>query len=474
MIDLINCPIFYKDFYKVSHYEQYPKNTQLVFSNFTPRKAINGQSFSVFFGLQYFIKEYLEYRFKKYFFDVPKEEIMNAYRWFMKETLGSEKSFDHIGKLHDLGYLPIAIYAVDEGTLVSMRVPAMVIWNTHPDFYWLTNALETLLSCTLWGGCTSATIAYQYRFILDKYAKETSDMEGFVDYQAHDFSFRGMNSVEAAMISGAAHLNYFKGSDTIPAILFLNKYYGKDISCGTSIPATEHSVMSCGGKETEYETYKRLITEVYPNGFLSIVSDTWDLWHVVDTILPKLKSEIMNRDGKIVIRPDSGDPVKIICGDGDQKGLVERLWDIFGGTTNSKGYKQLDSHIGTIYGDSINLERCRQIMEGLKEKGFASTNVVLGIGSYTYQFNTRDTFGWAMKSTYAEIDGKPYNIYKDPKTDSGIKKSHKGLLKVIKDNGAHGQYLKVIEECSWDDFQQPDNELKIRFYDGVAVNLEEV
>ena len=190
---------------------------------------------------------------------------------------------------------------------------------------------------------------------------------------------------------------------------------------------------------------KDLVTKVYPSGFVSIVSDTFNLWEVCSFILPQLKPEIMDRDGRVVIRPDSGDPVKIICGDKDsaneseRKGVVEILWDIFGGTTTAKGFKQLDSHIGCIYGDAITIDRCREICKQLKAKGFASTNMVYGIGSYTYQFNTRDTFGFALKSTFAIVNGEETKLFKDPATDKeAFKKSQYGMVCVLPgDNTCH-------------------------------------
>jgi nicotinamide phosphoribosyltransferase len=187
---------------------------------------------------------------------------------------------------------------------------------------------------------------------------------------------------------------------------------------------------------------------LYPEGIVSIVSDTWDFWKVITETLPALKDKIMSRNGKLVIRPDSGDPVKILCGDPDgsllaeKKGLIECLYDLFGGTINSKGYKQLDSHIGAIYGESITIERCQQITTQLKDKGFASSNVIFGVGSYTMQHNTRDSLGFAMKTTYAEIDGKPTPVFKDPKTDTNkLKKSLKGYIKVLK----KGNEYKTVE-----------------------------
>ena len=203
---------------------------------------------------------------------------------------------------------------------------------------------------------------------------------------------------------------------------------------GGSVPATEHSVMCMGTKDNEIGTFERLITELYPTGIVSIVSDTWDFWQVITEYLPQLKSRIVARDGKVVIRPDSGDPVKIIVGDKDAvpgspeyKGAIECMWEVFGGTVTEKGYKLLDSHIGLIYGDSITLQRQEAILGGLKEKGFASFNVVLGIGSFTYEYVTRDTYGFAMKATYGEVNGEPRNIFKDPKTDDGTKKIRKRL-----------------------------------------------
>ncbi len=221
-----------------------------------------------------------------------------------------------------------------------------------------------------------------------------------------------------------------------------------------------------GTLEDEIGTFKRLICEVYPNGIVSIVSDTWDLWNVLTEYIPKLKNEVLARNGKVVIRPDSGDPIKIICGnpegktEAERKGVIELLWDTFGGQTNSKGYKELDPHIGAIYGDSITVERATKICEGLKAKGFASTNVVLGIGSYTYQYNTRDTFGFAMKATYGEVNGVGREIFKNPITDDGTKKSAKGLMKIeLVENT-----FVLKDQASWE--EEKTGELKEVFRDG--------
>ncbi len=462
-------PLVYTDFYKTDHRRQYPEGTTEVYSNLTPRGTrIQGINEVVVFGIQYFIKEILIKRFNEGFFNVPKEEVVAKYKRRLDNALGPDTvSMEHIRALHDLGYLPVRIKALAEGTKCPMRIPMLTIRNTKPEFFWITNFLETILCTSLWGPITSATIANKYRQILDAYAKQTSDIPEFVDWQGHDFSMRGLMGVDASMISGAGHLLSFTGTDTIPAIDFLEEYYGADSDkelIGGSVPATEHSVMCLGGEgESEVETFKRLITKVYPAGIVSIVSDTWDYWKVLTEYVPTLKSEILARDGKVVIRPDSGDPVKIICGDpegkteAERRGSIECLWDIFGGTVTSKGYKQLDTHIGLIYGDSITMDRCREICHRLAVKGFTSTNLVYGIGSYTYQHVTRDTFGFAMKATYGVINGVAKNIFKDPVTDDGVKKSAKGLLRVNED-------LTLSEEVTPEEEEQ--GLLKEVFLDG--------
>jgi len=464
-------PLLLTDGYKVDHRRQYPDKTTLVYSNWTPRKSrIETLDEVVFFGLQYFIKKYIIHDFDTYFFKQPKEEVVKKYARRINNYLGENQvGTKHIEDLHDLGYIPMVFKALPEGASVPLRVPMFTMYNTIPEFFWLTNYFETLLSAVIWLPCNSATIAKEYRKVLDKYADQTSSVPDFVNWQGHDFSMRGMGGIEAAITSAAGHLLSFTGSDTIPAIDFFEDYYNansdKELIAG-SVAATEHSVMCMGTTEGECETFKRLVTEVYPKGIVSIVSDTWDLWKVLTDYLPRLKEDIVAREGKVVIRPDSGDPVDIICGnpngktEQEKKGVIELLWDVFGGTTNAKGYKELIPQIGAIYGDSITVARATQIAERLKEKGFASTNVVLGIGSFTYQYNTRDTFGFAMKATYGEVDGEGRAIFKDPITDDGTKKSAKGLMKIDLVDGVY----HLTDNVSWEEEKQ--GELKEVFRDG--------
>ncbi|OOV16992.1 nicotinate phosphoribosyltransferase [Flavobacterium sp. LM4] len=464
-------PLLLTDGYKVDHRRQYPDKTTLVYSNWTPRKSrIEGLEEVVFFGLQYFIKKYIIHDFDTYFFKQPKEEVVKKYARRINNYLGENQvGTKHIEDLHDLGYIPMVFKALPEGASVPLRVPMFTMYNTIPDFFWLTNYFETLLSAVIWLPCNSATIAREYRKVLDKYADETSSVPDFVNWQGHDFSMRGMGGIEAALTSAAGHLLSFTGSDTIPAIDFFEEYYNANSDTeliAGSVAATEHSVMCMGTTEGECETFKRLITEVYPKGIVSIVSDTWDLWKVLTDYLPRLKEEIISREGKVVIRPDSGDPVDIICGnpngktEQEKKGVIELIWDVFGGSINEKGFKELVPQIGAIYGDSITVARAIQICERLKAKGFASTNVVLGIGSFTYQYNTRDTFGFAMKATYGEVDGEGRAIFKDPITDDGTKKSAKGLMKIDLVDGVY----HLTDNVSWEEEKQ--GELKEVFRDG--------
>ena len=463
------------DFYKISHRVQYPKETECVYATWIPRTSrVDGIDSAVTFGFQAFILEYLIIYFKKNFFERPKADIIKEYTRFIKYTLSvAEPYTKHLEDLHDLGYIPIKMKALPEGTLCPLRVPMMTIENTDKRFYWLTNYLETLASCELWQGITSATTAREYKKILERYAMETVGDTDFVKFQGHDFSMRGMGGLFAATRSGMGHLFSFVGTDTCPGIFGAERFYGADISkelIGTSINATEHAVMCANGRD-QFKTFKYLLSDVYPDGFLSAVSDTWSLREVVMEVLVALREVIMARNGKLVIRPDSGDPVLIVCGDPNgktefqRKGVVESLWDIFGGTITAKGYKLLDSHIGCIYGDAITLKRAEEIGKRLKEKGFASINTVLGIGSYTYQYVTRDTLGFALKSTHVIVDGEEINIFKDPETDENkIKKSLTGRVAVVRNENDSIVVVEGLTKEQSDNY--PGNLLRTIFENG--------
>lgn len=542
-------PILFADFYKPSHISMYDKRSEIVQDNMTPRNAKHFIHFAdndqrvMFAGLQGFIKWFLIDMFNNNFFNLPKEEAVADYREVcdssigigMVETWGFEA-------LHDLGYLPLEIRALPEGTLSPVQVPMFTIQNTHPDFYWLPNFLESVISAETWKTITTATTFWQYRKLSEKWASETCDNNDHVAFQNHCFAYRGEAGTHDAAQSEFGQLINSMGTDTIPAILYARRYYNmKGKFVAGSIPASEHSVATTNigfivgrlqGEHpeltldearflSEVEFMKRYITEIFPKGFVSYVADSYDFWAIITKAAAILKQEIMARDGRVVFRPDSGVPEHIIAGyytDGgdyasfeeaydanaeagyelvqvlgkfyrvkqssgfdvidetdevpyhEAVGAVQCLWDIFGGEVNSKGYKVLDSHIGLIYGDSITVARAKDIFERLRDKGFASSNIVYGVGSFTTQYTTRDSLGMAVKATGAVIDGQQIMVVKEPKTDLS-KKSAKGFLKVVRN--MFGQ-LELIDNCQLEDVQSDDNELRRVFYNGKLIVDEDL
>ncbi|MCL1918594.1 MAG: nicotinate phosphoribosyltransferase [Peptococcaceae bacterium] len=434
-------PLLWLDFYKTTHAEQYPKGLTKIVSYFTPRLSrLDGENHLVMFGLQGTLKTYLLKAFQENFFNRSLDEVMAEYTRILDNTLGQGiVNYDKIRRLHTLGYLPIQIKALDEGLRVPMKVPMLEVTNTHPDFAWLVNTLETALSCSLWHPMISANVGYMYRKIVNKYF-DISVEDNIPRRRAlGDFSMRGQESLDSAAVSSAAFCLSFVNTATVPAILYLEDNYNCDCAqeeVAFGAISTEHSVMTSNFAVDgdEITMLKRLLTETYPNNGFSMVSDSYDYWNLVDTLLPQCREEILNHNGYLAIRGDSGNPVDI------STQTVSRLWDTFGGHVNTKGFKVLDPHVKVIYGDSITPQRAERIYQKLVETGFACNNVILGVGSFSMQCleqgsqlqpYTRDTFGIAIKTTYGEINGQPLMIYKDPKTDSGnFKKSQKGCCVV--------------------------------------------
>ncbi len=537
-------PMNLADFYKTGHPGMYPEQTTTLVANFTPRSSKYAPVRSsplfddklVWFGVTGFIKEFLIDAFNREFFQAPKAAAVRKYKRRMDSALGlNAVSMTQLEKLHDLGYLPLEIRSLPEGSRVNIKVPPVVFINTNPAFPWVSTYFETLFSCENWKPATVATIAFEFRKLLTYFARMTGSPEDFVGWQGHDFSMRGMSGVHDAARCGAGHLLSFFGTDTIPAIDYLEDYYGANSETelvGGSVPATEHSVMTLrillitqqlqrdpanAGKTAkelrglaEQEVIRELISDLYPSGIVSIVADSFDYWSVITRIAPALKDVILARtpdalgNAKVVFRPDSGDPDKILTGykwipvgdvkdqaamlaaeaagyeavrdeasgkfyafksvdngwttefdlkelqECEVKGSVECLWETFGGVVTDQGYKLLNPRVGLIYGDSITLERASAILTRLAAKGFASGNVVFGIGSYTYQVISRDSFGFALKAIYAEVGDDSVEIYKDPATDDGTKKSAKGLLRVEKE----GDDFVLYEQQSWEEFSR--------------------
>lgn len=512
--------MFLADGYKIGHYNMYKDDMEVVYSNFTPRsnkyapKGNNGKVLN--FGQQYVIKFIVDH-FNENFFASPKDEVVKDIKANLSQYLGEEYDTKHIEDLHDLGYLPLQIRSLTEGTESAIKIPVLFLYNTNERFGWLTNYIETIVSNMLWQPITTATnVLLMKRIVIDAVKETDKKNLWLADFMLHDFSMRGLTGLDAAIGSGMAFAAVSKGSDSLPCIKASQYYYGETESAVFSVRATEHSQMTAGGVEGELQIYKDLLTK-FPNGILSVVSDSFDLWRVLTDYLPKLKDLIMSRDGKLVIRPDSGNPADIICGVGfdtttpeeyynwivkydpdfqrkvkesgyvdynhstykwrvysdraemhpESKGVIELLWDTFGGTINEQGYKVLDSHIGMIYGEAINQDNIKEIFSRLRAKGFAATNCVFGQGSYSMQYVTRDTWGMAIKCVAQQRSGELIEIFKDPVTDSGMKKSAKGLTIVLKDvNGEY--YLK--DKATLEEVNSNENELKVIFEDGEFFN----
>lgn len=433
------------DVYKMSHMEMYPPGTTKVYSYLLARSDKKTPS-TLFYGLQYYLKM-LEVK--------PTQAMMDEFLDYRKSIIGSDAPKDIVDKLAalvQLGYFPIKIKSVREGMDIPVRNVLMTIENTVPGFHWVVGFFESLL-LKVWNTCTVASYSKKLKMLCKKYADETCDNEGHLPFQVHDFGYRGCSSEETAAISGSAHLINFLGSDTVTAIKMVRENYGCTGPIGLSVPATEHSVMCAYGQENELQAFERML-DLYPAGIVSIVSDTYDLWNVLTNFATKLKSRILARDGRVVFRPDSGDPPKIICGDPDAGtgsdewlGGLQLLDRAFGHTVNSKGFKVINPKVGMIYGDGMFFERFDRTLGLMKEMGYASSNLVIGVGGLLLQQHNRDDQGFAIKATFAEVNGVTRELMKDPVTDTK-KKSHKGLLALYKD--ARGRYY-TKDRCTADE-----------------------
>lgn len=472
------------DFYKAVHAEMLPKGMTKSVSYFTPRMSrIKRWDQVVMFGVQGFIKTYLIDYFQENFFDKTLEEVITPYKRIMDATLGAQAyKIEKIEKLHKLGYLPIEIIALPEGIRVPMHVPMFGITNTHPDFAWLPQSLESLISAESWHPMIAATVGYTYRQIVNQYYDQTCEETVSRARALGAFDFRGEECTQSAIKAGAGWCLSFLNTATVPTIPYLEQNYHCDCTkepVAFGSPSTEHSVM-CSNQAVdgdEITLLRRLLTEIYPTTSFSAVLDSYDYWHIIEDILPKIKPEILAHQGCMLMRGDSGDCIEVVTR------TVFKLWEIFGGSINSKGYKVLDPHVKAIYGDSITIERCEEIYRILESKGFACSNVVLGVGSFSMQCIeeegslkpfTRDTFSSCIKATYCEIEGKPFPIFKNPK-DGGFKKSQKGCCVVMKDEKGSYSYQ---DELTWQQAcAREDNELQTIFKDGKMIkeySLQEI
>lgn len=510
------------DYYKVGHPFMQPPGMETVYATWTARSFKHHPDCpnTVVFGHQYTIKEWFVDFFNENFFSRNVDELEREFVEMVETSFYyTYTDFSKFRALHNLGYLPIAIYGVPEGTLLPIGIPDHVIFNTHKDFAWLPQYLEDVWSSNNWMPSTSATTAYYRRKMIEPYAEKTSDVPNLAMHMCGDFSLRGHTHLYAGAISGAAHLVAFDRTATVGANVVLRDYYNSETPGGMGTPSLEHSVVEQGiawfksriadGDIPLYiEPYLNqaimegdweinllaemcfilyLITEVQPTGTMTYVSDTYDYWGVVSKILPLIKDAIMSRSGCFSVRPDSGDPTKIICGipsnattrldwcidwsAASTKGTLQSLLDTFGYTLNSKGYKVLPPQIRMIYGDAITPEITKNVCEWCLRNMVSIENIAFGIGAYTYQYVTRDTRGYAIKATdciHKDFGEMP--IYKQPKTDPG-KKSPRGCVAVIKRENGYEMIdnLKLEESLNY-----PGNIMVKKFENGTMYNQEDL
>lgn len=499
------------DYYKIGHPFMQPPKTTRVYSTWTARsnKYHPGCEKTVVFGYQYTIRRFFKEFFDENFFSVPIEQLEDEYNEMISATFNPKYAdFSKFRKLHELGYLPITVMGLPEGSIIPIGIPDHVIYNTHPDFAWLPQYLEDIWSSNNWLPSTSATTAYYRRKLLRPYVMKTcDDPENVLNHMCGDFSMRGHTSMDAAAISGAAHALSFDRTATILSNSLIKKYYKSEEYAMMGTPSLEHSVVEQGvawmknrladGSLPEYTTsYVKqaikdnwetnliaemcfilyLINEVQPTGIMTYVSDTYDYWSVITKILPTIKDEILSRHGTFSVRPDSGDPFKIICGDPyaepgsvEFKGTMYCLFEIFGNKKNNKGYSILPSQIRMIYGDAITAEITLKVCEAFAAQHWAMNNICFGIGAYTYQYVTRDTRGYAIKATYCEHeDYGATPIFKSPKT-APWKKSLKGCVAVEKVDGGY----KVLDNLDLEDSIAGDITLyDVKFCNGQILNEE--
>lgn len=441
------------DSYKASHWLQYPPETQYLSYYIEAR---SGELDVVMFGLQAFIKEYLSKA-------ITQEDIDEAEQLLTAHGL----PFNRAGWQRILqkyaGKLPLVIEAVPEGTVLPVGNVVCQIRNTDPEFFWLVGYLETALLRAVWYPSTVASVSYFCKQnIRDALVKSADHLDG-LDFQLHDFGARGASSLETVALGGLAHLVNFKGTDSVSALVAANRWYHADAIAAFSIPAAEHSTITAWGRENEVNAYKNMVEQFAGEGKIyAVVSDSYDLWNALEHLWGnELKQLVEQRGGRLVIRPDSGEPTEVVCR------CLEMLAERFGYTVNSKGYKVLPDFIRIIQGDGINRHSLPLILDAIMQKGFSVENVNFGMGGGLLQQINRDTMGWAMKASSICIADQWRDIYKDPIT-SQSKRSKKGVLALVK------------EQNGWQTIQQAElgertNQLRPIFHNGellVDDNLE--
>ncbi|XP_012696704.2 nicotinamide phosphoribosyltransferase 2 [Clupea harengus] len=449
------------DSYKVTHYKQYPPNVSKVYSYFECRRRKDAQFHEVvFFGLQYLLKKYLAGRV------ITEEKIQEAKLFFQmhfRQKVFDEDGWRRVLEKYD-GRLPIRIKAVPEGKIIPRGNVLFTVENTDPDFFWLTNYVETML-VQMWYPITVATISREFKKILAKHLKSTSGgLEG-LDFKLHDFGYRGVSSQESAALGGAAHLVNFCSTDTVAGLLMAQRYYSCPMA-GFSIPAAEHSTIISWGRSREKDAYESLLDQ-FPTGPLAVVSDSYDIFKACKHIWgDKLKERVMERseDSTLVIRPDSGDPAETLLE------VIKILEECFGCSLNSMGYKVLPSYLRIIQGDGIDLKSIEEILVKLSDEGWSAENVFFGCGSALLQKLNRDTLNCAFKCSYVESNGKGMDVYKQPVTDPS-KGSKRGRLSLRKNSEG---FIETVERGAG----KPEEDMLVTVFENGSIlqdyTLEEI
>ncbi len=416
------------DSYKISHWKQYPKGTTKVFSFFESRGGVFPAV--TFFGLQYILRRYFAGPV------VTRENVEEAAEDFAMHlgdpSIYNKAGWEHILEKHG-GRLPVIIRAVPEGTSVLAHNALMTIENTDPEVPWITNYAETVLS-QAWYPSTVATQSREMRKLVLKQLEKTGDPSQ-IDFKVHDFGFRGSTSVESAGIGGCAHLVSFRGTDTLQGLRVARKYYGERMA-GYSIPAAEHSTITSWGREHEALAYRNML-EQFPTGIVAVVSDSYDIYNACENLWGKeLREQVLNRDGVLVVRPDSGYPPEVVVK------VLDILGRAFGYTENEKKYKVLNPKIRVIQGDGIDHQMIHSILTSMEFAGWSADNVAFGSGGGLLQKMDRDTQKFAFKCSAVEVGGAWQDVMKDPITDPG-KKSKAGRLALVRQDG---EYRTMREE----------------------------
>jgi len=436
------------DSYKLGHFNMYPDDTDGVYSYFESRRGARFNN-TVLFGLQGLIKEYLIGRVVTYDKINRARELVDAH---IGPGVFNEDGWRGIYNQRD-GRLPIRIKAVPEGLPIPTSNVLVTVENTLPHFPWLTNYLETLLS-QIWYSSTVCTLSREIKLLCKHYLDNTSDDKGGLDFMLHDFGFRGVSSVESAGRGGAGHIVNFNGTDTVAAIEYAQMYYEADVTA-FSVSATEHSIMTALGENGEKDILGQLLKK-YPTGILSVVIDSYDYVEFIKMAHDYYEDEIMKRNGTVVFRPDSGDPVAVT------NEVLDLLGERFGATSNRKGYKILRPSVKVLWGDGIDYMGIRNILHSMKESNWAASNIIFGCGGGLLQKLHRDVQRFAFKSSAQRRGGVWTEIFKKP-TDVS-KMSKKGRLALVKDDKDRYQTLESVSPTT----SVPDV-LQTVFEDGILV-----